>query len=65
MDPLLLLVSDKSLSPVYSLPERIGCGPASLDAMVRKSIAFQIDPGRIRRGDMRGSISLVSAEFQY
>jgi hypothetical protein len=41
------------------------CGPTSLDAMVRKSIAIQIDPGRLQSGDMRGSISLVSEEFQY
>lgn len=33
--------------------------------MVRKVIAAQIDPGRIRRGDMRGSITLVSEEFEY
>ncbi|KAH7889238.1 ferric reductase like transmembrane component-domain-containing protein [Phlebopus sp. FC_14] len=41
------------------------CGPTSLNAMVRKIIAAQIDPGRIRRGDMRGSIALVSEEFEY
>ncbi|KAF9242136.1 hypothetical protein BU15DRAFT_87038 [Melanogaster broomeanus] len=41
------------------------CGPASLNAMVRKIIAAQIDPARIRRGDMRGSIALVSEEFEY
>lgn len=41
------------------------CGPTSLNAMVRKIIAAQIDPGRVWRGDMRGSISLVSEEFEY
>ncbi|EGN95939.1 hypothetical protein SERLA73DRAFT_185371 [Serpula lacrymans var. lacrymans S7.3] len=41
------------------------CGPTSLNAMVRKIIAGQIDPGRIRRGDLRGSIVLVSEEFEY
>ncbi|KAG6333650.1 hypothetical protein ID866_5437 [Astraeus odoratus] len=41
------------------------CGPTSLDAMVRKIIAKQINPERIRRGDMRGSITLVSEEFEY
>lgn len=43
----------------------LGCGPASLNVMVRKIVAAQIDPGRIRRGDMRGSITLVSEEFEY
>ena len=37
----------------------------SLNAMVRKIVAAQIDPGRIRRGDMRGSIALISEEFEY
>ncbi|KAH9901014.1 hypothetical protein C8Q73DRAFT_786424 [Cubamyces lactineus] len=41
------------------------CGPTSLDAMMRKIIAAQIDPGRIKRGDMRGSIALFSEEFSY
>jgi hypothetical protein len=41
------------------------CGPTSLNAMVRKIIAAQIDPGRVWQGDMRGSISLISEEFEY
>lgn len=41
------------------------CGPTSLNAVVRKTIAAQIDPGRIRRGDMRGSITLISEDFGY
>ncbi|KAG2111597.1 uncharacterized protein F5147DRAFT_92393 [Suillus discolor] len=41
------------------------CGPTSLNVMVRKIIAEQIDPGRVWRGDMRGSISLISEEFEY
>ncbi|KAI6045785.1 ferric reductase like transmembrane component-domain-containing protein [Pisolithus marmoratus] len=41
------------------------CGPTSLDAMVRQIIAKQIKPERIRRGDMRGLITLVSEEFEY
>lgn len=41
------------------------CGPSSLDAMVRKIIAKQTSPDRIRRGDMRGLITLVSEEFEY
>ncbi|OSC99070.1 hypothetical protein PYCCODRAFT_1373773 [Trametes coccinea BRFM310] len=41
------------------------CGPTSLDAMMRKLIATQINPDRIRKGDMRGSIALFSEEFAY
>ncbi|KAI0670300.1 hypothetical protein C8Q78DRAFT_1035550 [Trametes maxima] len=41
------------------------CGPTSLDAMIRKIIAAQISPERIKRGDMRGSIALFSEEFSY
>ena len=33
--------------------------------MMRKIVAAQIDPGRIKRGDMRGSIALFSEEFSY
>lgn len=42
-----------------------GCGPTSFNAMVRKAIAVQIDPGRIRQGDRRGYIDLVSEEFDF
>ncbi|KZT26361.1 hypothetical protein NEOLEDRAFT_1132404 [Neolentinus lepideus HHB14362 ss-1] len=41
------------------------CGPISLNAVIRKAIGAQINPARIRRGDMRGMISLVSEEFEY
>ncbi|KAI0780844.1 hypothetical protein BD413DRAFT_463706 [Trametes elegans] len=41
------------------------CGPTSLDAVIRKIVAAQIDPERIKRGDMRGSIALFSEEFSY
>ncbi|CCM02380.1 uncharacterized protein FIBRA_04475 [Fibroporia radiculosa] len=41
------------------------CGPLSLNAMMRKTVAAQIDPDRIRRGDMRGSITLISEHFEY
>jgi hypothetical protein len=41
------------------------CGPTPLNALVRKAIAAQINPARIRRGDMRGMISLVADEFNY
>ena len=42
-----------------------GCGPTGLNAMVRKTVAAQIDPERIRQGDMRGSIALVAEDFEY
>lgn len=42
-----------------------GCGPTPLNALVRKAIAAQINPARVRKGDMRGSISLVADEFNY
>ncbi|KAI1795794.1 hypothetical protein LXA43DRAFT_1163671 [Ganoderma leucocontextum] len=41
------------------------CGPTSLDAVMRKVVAAQIDPQKVRRGDMRGSIALFSEEFSY
>ncbi|OCH94962.1 hypothetical protein OBBRIDRAFT_721614 [Obba rivulosa] len=41
------------------------CGPTSLNAVMRKTIAAHIDPSRIRRGDMRGSITLISEDFGY
>ncbi|KAJ4000746.1 hypothetical protein F5050DRAFT_1728597 [Lentinula boryana] len=41
------------------------CGPSSFNAMVRKAIAFEISPARIRRGDRRGHIDLVSEEFEF
>lgn len=33
--------------------------------MMRKIIAAKIDPARLRQGDKRGSITLVSEEFKY
>ncbi|KAK0210788.1 hypothetical protein DFS33DRAFT_322028 [Desarmillaria ectypa] len=41
------------------------CGPTSFGAMVRKAIAHQINPSRVRKGDRRGYIDLVSEEFAY
>ncbi|TDL24793.1 hypothetical protein BD410DRAFT_718444 [Rickenella mellea] len=41
------------------------CGPTSLNALLRKSIAKNISPARIRAGDLRGSIAFVSEEFEY
>lgn len=42
-----------------------GCGPTSLNALMRKTISAQIDPKRVLRGDMRGSIAFVSEDFEY
>ncbi|KAH9079544.1 hypothetical protein EDB83DRAFT_2503959 [Lactarius deliciosus] len=41
------------------------CGPATLNAVVRKAVAAQISPSRIRRGDYGGSIDLVVEDFSY
>ncbi|THG99773.1 hypothetical protein EW026_g2643 [Hermanssonia centrifuga] len=41
------------------------CGPTSLNAVVRKSIAAQINPSRIWQGDERGHIALVAEDFGY
>ena len=44
---------------------RPGCGPTTLNAVVRKAVAAQIDPSRMRQGDKSGSIDLVVEEFGY
>ncbi|KAH9996808.1 hypothetical protein BJV77DRAFT_1085642 [Russula vinacea] len=41
------------------------CGPTTLNAVVRKAVAAQIDPLRIRQGDNSGSIDLVVEEFGF
>lgn len=41
------------------------CGPTTLNAVVRKAVAAQIDPVRLRQGDDSGSIDLVVEEFGY
>jgi hypothetical protein len=41
------------------------CGPTTLNTVVRKAISNLIDPGLVRKGDMRGMIDLVSEEFEY
>jgi len=41
------------------------CGPTTLNAVVRKAVAAQIDPSRVRRGDQSGSIDLVVEEFGF
>lgn len=43
----------------------LGCGPTTLNAVVRKAVAAQIDPVRLRQGDDSGSIDLVVEEFGY
>ena len=43
----------------------IGCGPTSLNAVMRKVIAAQIDPNRIRKGDRCSSIEFVAEDFEY
>jgi len=40
-------------------------GPTPLCMRVNKSIAAMIDPSRVRRGDMRGSITHISEEYKY
>ncbi|KAJ3909326.1 hypothetical protein F5879DRAFT_791800 [Lentinula edodes] len=41
------------------------CDPSSFNAMVRKAIALEISPARIRRGNRRGDIELVWEEFEF
>ena len=53
------------LDGVLTTSSLAGCGPTGLNAMVRKAVAAQIDPARIRLGDMRGSIALVAEDFEY
>lgn len=41
------------------------CGPTSLNALMRKLVAEQISPGRVARGDLRGSIDFITEDFEY
>lgn len=41
------------------------CGPTLLNAVMRKHVATQINPARVRRGDLRGSITIVLEDFEY
>jgi len=41
------------------------CGPTSLDALVRKVVAAHINPARVRDGDPRGNITLISEDFEW
>jgi len=54
INPFLMVLSDF-----------VGCGPTSLSASIRKVVAAQIDPLKIKAGDMRGYISCVTEEFEY
>jgi hypothetical protein len=64
---LSLHVSDIFSKVISRLNERScsGCGPTTLNAVVRKAVAAQIDPSRMRQGDKSGSIDLVVEEFGY
>ena len=42
-----------------------GCGPTSLSASIRKIVAAQIDPHKIKTGDLTGHISCITEEFEY
>jgi len=41
------------------------CGPTQLSASIRKIVAAQIDPAKIRKGDKTGYIACVTEEFEY
>lgn len=41
------------------------CGPASLNALVRKTVASQINPSQVLHGNMQGMITLITEEFQW
>lgn len=41
------------------------CGPTQLSASIRKYVAAQIDPIKIKKGDMTGYITCVTEEFEY
>lgn len=41
------------------------CGPTQLSASIRKMVAAQINPAKIKKGDMTGYIACVTEEFEY
>jgi len=41
------------------------CGPTQLTATIRKIVAAQIDPAKLKAGDTTGHISCVTEEFEY
>ena len=64
-----IVVACESLAPFatcsWDLIFVLGCGPATLNAVVRKAVAAQISPERIGRGDYGGWIDLVVEDFSY
>ncbi len=49
----------------YSMLFHIGCGPASLNTLVRESVVAQIDITCSWKEGGRGHISFVAEEFDY
>ncbi len=41
------------------------CGPASLGTVVRSIVTKAIDPARVRKGDSRGMVNVVSETFEW
>lgn len=58
-------IPSQGLDLILNLVLAPGCGPGSLDDVVRKVVSKQIDPARIRRGDLRGSITFYNEEFSF
>ncbi|CBQ73125.1 conserved hypothetical protein [Sporisorium reilianum SRZ2] len=42
-----------------------GCGPRSLDIVLRSIVSKQIDPRKVRHGDTRGVVNVVSECFEW
>jgi hypothetical protein len=63
--PLDVSEKMKSLEEAVTDDSLIGCGTTSLNAMVRKIVAAQIDPARVAKGDVRGNISLINEDFAW
>ncbi|SPO25522.1 uncharacterized protein UTRI_03058_B [Ustilago trichophora] len=42
-----------------------GCGPKSLDIVLRSIVSKQIDPRKVRKGDTRGIVNVVSECFEW
>lgn len=42
-----------------------GCGPKSLDIVLRSIVSKQIDPKKVRKGDTRGIVNVVSECFEW
>ena len=59
------LLSSSSILCDSDPPCFLGCGPTQLSASIRKIVAAQIDPVKIKAGDQTGYISCVTEEFEY